>query len=69
MLDAFEVDLKTMQEKQYRDCGGRLKDVPDSIALARQLGLWVEVVTLVIPKFNDRTRSCGKPPFFDFHVR
>jgi pyruvate formate lyase activating enzyme len=53
VLDGFKVDLKTMQEKQYHDCGGKLKDVQDSIALARQLGLWVEVVTLVIPDFND----------------
>jgi pyruvate formate lyase activating enzyme len=52
-LTAYKIDLKTMQDKHYRECGGVLKNVLDSIKLAHGLGLWVEVVTLVIPGFND----------------
>jgi pyruvate formate lyase activating enzyme len=52
-LTAYKIDLKTMQDKHYRECGGVLKNVLDSIMLAHGLGLWVEVVTLVIPGFND----------------
>jgi pyruvate formate lyase activating enzyme len=52
-LTAYKIDLKTMQDKHYRECGGVLKNVLDSIKLAHELGLWVEVVTLVIPGFND----------------
>jgi Pyruvate-formate lyase-activating enzyme len=52
-LDAYKIDLKSMQDRRYRELGGTLNHVLDSIRLAHELGLWVEVVTLVIPGFND----------------
>ncbi len=52
-ISAYKVDLKSMQDKNYRQLGGVLKNVLDTIQNAHQLGLWVEVVTLVIPGFND----------------
>jgi pyruvate formate lyase activating enzyme len=52
-LTAYKVDLKTMQDRHYRQLGGVLKHVLDSIQRAHDLGLWVEVVTLVVPGFND----------------
>jgi pyruvate formate lyase activating enzyme len=52
-LSAYKIDLKTMQDKRYRQLGGVLKNVLDSIRLAHEIGLWVEVVTLVVPGFND----------------
>jgi len=54
-LSAYKIDLKTMQDKHYRQLGGVLQHVLDSISLAHELGLWVEVVTLVVPGFNDST--------------
>lgn len=54
-LSAYKVDLKSMQEKNYRGLGGRLQPVLDTIGAAHDLGLWVEVVTLVIPGYNDST--------------
>ncbi len=56
-LTGYKVDLKTMRDKQYRQLGGVLKNVLDTIRLAHELGLWVEVVTLVIPGFNDSTEE------------
>lgn len=56
-LSAYKIDLKTMQDKQYRTLGGVLWNVLDSIRLAKELGLWVEVVTLVVPGFNDSTEE------------
>jgi len=56
-LTALKVDLKTMQDSQYRTLGGALQHVLDTIRLARELGLWVEVVTLVIPGFNDSNQE------------
>ncbi len=53
VMDGYKIDLKSMQDKNYRSMGGRLQPVLDSIALAHELGYWVEVVTLVIPGFND----------------
>lgn len=52
-LSAYKIDLKSMQDKNYRKLGGVLRHVLDSIQQAHQLGLWVEVVTLVVPGFND----------------
>ncbi len=56
-LDGFKVDLKTMQDEQYRQLGGVLQHVLDSIQQAHRVGLWVEVVTLVVPGFNDSTEE------------
>jgi pyruvate formate lyase activating enzyme len=56
-LDALKVDLKSMREDQYRRIGGRLQPVLDTIRSAREKGTWVEVVTLVIPGFNDSTEE------------
>jgi pyruvate formate lyase activating enzyme len=53
VLDGYKVDLKCMTDEKYRSLGGRLQVVLDSIKLAHDLGMWVEVVTLVIPNFND----------------
>jgi pyruvate formate lyase activating enzyme len=54
-LTGYKIDLKTMQDRHYRQLGAALKNVLDSIKLAHELGLWVEVVTLVVPGFNDST--------------
>src|SRR3990170_2003894 len=54
-LSAYKVDLKTMQDAQYRRLGGVLTNVLDTVRRAHDLGLWVEVVTLVVPGFNDST--------------
>ena len=56
-LSAYKIDLKTMQDKHYRQLGAVLKNVLDSIKLAHELGLWVEIVTLVVPGFNDSTEE------------
>jgi pyruvate formate lyase activating enzyme len=57
VLDGFKVDLKTIQEDHYRDLGGRLQPVLDSIKYAHSLGLWVEIVTLLVPGFNDTRKE------------
>lgn len=56
-LQGFKVDLKTMQEDHYRDLGGRLQPVLDSIQYAYGLGMWVEIVTLLVPGFNDSSQE------------
>lgn len=52
-LSAYKVDLKCMQDKSYRSLGGVLQNTLDGIKRAHELGLWVEIVTLTIPGFND----------------
>ncbi|MBN1285158.1 MAG: AmmeMemoRadiSam system radical SAM enzyme [Anaerolineae bacterium] len=56
-LDAYKIDLKTMQDKQYRRLGGVLQHVLDTIEGAHARGLWVEVVTLIVPGFNDSSEE------------
>lgn len=52
-LSAYKIDLKSMQDRHYRELGGVLQNVLDGIRRVHELGLWVEVVTLVVPGFND----------------
>ena len=52
-VDGYKIDLKTMNDKNYRQLGAVLNHVLDGIKLAREMGFWVEIVTLVIPGFND----------------
>jgi pyruvate formate lyase activating enzyme len=52
-ISAYKVDLKCMQDKNYRKLGGVLQNTLDGIKRAHELGLWVEIVTLTIPGFND----------------
>lgn len=55
-VDAYKIDLKTMNDANYRKLiGGVLQNVLDTIKHAHELGMWVEVVTLVIPGVNDST--------------
>lgn len=53
-LDGYKIDLKTMQDKHYRQyLGGVLQHVLDTIKRVHDAGIWLEVLTLVIPGFND----------------
>lgn len=53
-MDACNVDLKSFNDANYhRVMGGKLKPVLDTIVGLKELGIWVEVITLVIPGFND----------------
>lgn len=52
-IDLFKVDLKGFDDRHYRQLGGRLQPVVDTIARLHGLGVWVEVVTLLVPGFND----------------
>ncbi len=52
-LTGMKIDLKSMQDKNYRQLGGVLNNVLDTIKKVKEMGLWLEVVTLVVPGFND----------------
>ncbi|MBN1299397.1 MAG: AmmeMemoRadiSam system radical SAM enzyme [Actinobacteria bacterium] len=53
-LDAANVDLKGFSEDFYREkIGGRLKPVLESIKNIHDMGIWLEVTTLLIPGLND----------------
>jgi pyruvate formate lyase activating enzyme len=50
---AYKIDLKGFDDKRYRTLGGTLAQVTESIRMIHERGLWLEVVTLVVPGFND----------------
>jgi pyruvate formate lyase activating enzyme len=52
-LDLYKVDLKGFNDASYRKLGGKLQTVLDTIELLVARGFWVEVVTLVVPDWND----------------
>jgi len=53
-LDAINIDLKAFTDKFYKDvCGARLNPVLETILLMKELDVWVEVTTLIIPGLND----------------
>jgi pyruvate formate lyase activating enzyme len=53
-LDAANVDLKAFRDETYRQyVGARLQPVLDSLRKMKELGVWVEVTTLVVPGIND----------------
>jgi len=52
-LDFYKVDLKSLNPRNYRDLGGKLDAVLETIASLWERGLWVEIVTLVVTAFND----------------
>ena len=53
VLDCFKVDLKSMNDATYRQLGGRLAPVLETIGRLVDLAVWVEVVTLLVPGLND----------------
>ncbi len=52
-LDCYKIDLKSMSAKNYRALGGELENVLETVRMAHRMGFWVEVVTLLVPGFND----------------
>ena len=74
--DVYKVDLKGFDDKNYRKLGGVLQNVLDTIKMVHERGFWVEIVTLVIPGFNDSTDElkaaaefiAGVSPDIPWHV-
>lgn len=52
-VDLYKVDLKSFDDRHYRELGGVLANVLATIEQLVAMKFWVEIVTLVIPGFND----------------
>jgi len=52
-VDLYKVDLKSFDDRRYRRLGGRIQPILDTIRRLYQMGFWVEIVTLLVPGFND----------------
>ena len=67
-LDLFKIDLKGFNDKRYRELGGVLQNVLDTIKLAYEKKFWVEIVTLIVPDFNDSEDELKEIAKFIFSV-
>lgn len=52
-VDLYKIDLKGFDDRSYRKLGGVLSNVLDTIKMVHERGFWLEIVTLLIPGFND----------------
>ncbi len=75
-IDAFKVDLKSFRDRRYRELGGRLTPILDTIQWLHDAGTWVEIVTLLVQGFNDSDEEirdltrfiAGVSPEIPWHV-
>jgi len=52
-VDLYKVDLKSFDDRHYRQLGGRIEPILDTIRRLHAMDFWVEIVTLLIAGFND----------------
>lgn len=52
-LDLYKIDLKSFDDRHYHELGGRIGPILETIRRVHDMGLWLEIVTLLIPGFND----------------
>jgi pyruvate formate lyase activating enzyme len=62
-VDLYKVDLKSFDSRRYRELGARIEPILDTIRRLHEMGFWLEIVTLLVPGFNDSRdelkRLCG----------
>jgi pyruvate formate lyase activating enzyme len=51
--DCYKIDLKSMNDRNYRQLGGVVDNILETVRMVNERGFWEEIVTLVIPGFND----------------
>src|SRR5262245_5190663 len=75
-IDLYKVDLKSFDDRHYRQLGGRIDPILDTIRRLHAMEFWVEIVTLLIPGFNDSSDEvtrltafvAGVSPDIPWHV-
>ncbi|MEP6593719.1 MAG: AmmeMemoRadiSam system radical SAM enzyme [Acidobacteriota bacterium] len=75
-VDLYKVDLKSFDDRHYRQLGGRLEPILETIRALHRMGVWLEIVTLLIPGFNDAPEEidrltafiAGVSPDIPWHV-
>jgi len=52
-VDLYKVDLKSFDDRHYRQLGGRLQPILDTVRRLHEMEFWLEIVTLLVPGFSD----------------
>jgi pyruvate formate lyase activating enzyme len=63
-VDLYKVDLKSFDDQHYHQLGGRIGPILDTIRALHGMGVWLEIVTLLIPGFNDSADELKKMTAF-----
>ena len=53
LTDCYKIDLKSMSDRAYRQLGGVVDNILETVRMVHERGFWEEIVTLVVPGFND----------------
>ncbi len=54
-IDAINIDIKAFSDEFYKKvCRAKLAPVLANVKLLHELGVWVEITTLIIPGYNDK---------------
>ncbi|MDQ6884355.1 MAG: AmmeMemoRadiSam system radical SAM enzyme [Candidatus Dormibacteraeota bacterium] len=64
LTDLYKIDLKSMRDRNYRSLGGKLDNILNGIRMVHAMGFWLEIVTLIIPGFNDGDDELGEIAHF-----
>ena len=75
-VDLYKVDLKSFDDRHYHELGGRIGPILETIRALYDMGVWLEIVTLLIPGFNDSDDElrgladflAGVSPHIPWHV-
>jgi pyruvate formate lyase activating enzyme len=75
-VDLYKVDLKSFDDRHYHELGGRIGPILETIRSLHDMGVWLEIVTLLIPGFNDSDDElkaltdflAGISPYIPWHV-
>ena len=61
VIDAANIDLKAFSESTYlKLSGGKLQPVLDSLKIYRDMGTWLEITNLIVPKWTDNPDEIRK---------
>ncbi len=57
-IDAFNIDLKSINDKFYKDtCGARIQPILEAIKIVHKSGKHLEITNLLIPGLNDSDKD------------
>jgi len=57
-LSGVKIDLKAFTEKFYKEtCGGSLQPVLHTLEVLKEIGIWYEIVVLIVPTLNDSEKE------------
>jgi len=60
-IDAYKVDLKAFTQEFYNELtGGQLDSILETLKIIREEGVWLEIVTLLVPGQNDSPEEIRK---------